>query len=466
MIVHPLSRDRRRKVAAPVFLQDEGHAAGENGRRVELGRIPEGVRVFAPWELVDTFARAGVGEYVAWGDEPLRWRYLRRGDSRRRRSDVVVVKVPCDSPGGFASGVAAWADWLRKAGCGPGWSLGGSSMALLRSTLDRELVTTNGELPSPRWTLGGRQQCWFEAGTTHRGLVHIDLQAAYTHVIGRLRYGGVWRRVDEPPLELLETLHGFDLPILAYARIDLRGGVEVGPLPRRPKLRPEAGFDEVAPNVPYPVRGRFEGLFSYPELHAALDVGARVTVKAAWIHTGADRPFAAWHEAIMEGREMDGYAGRLAKSTGNALWGQFVLDDRKALAVLRWDDGRYTRLPVQGSKGSEVRAWDVGELVCGTVRAELYRALAAFAPDLVAAHTDGVWLRETPLFHLGFDTIEEAGWRIKGRAPELQLVDQQKYRYRVPKGRWWHYVVAGVPASQAPDLFERLWHRFDVREAA
>lgn len=144
-----------------------------------------------------------------------------------------------------------------------------------------------------------------------------------------------------------------------------------------------------------------------------------------------------------------------------------MIDDRKLLAVLRWDAGVYSRLPVQGSKGHAVRAWDVGELVCGTVRAELYSALAIFPRrDLVCAHTDGVWLRDGALVDFAMPTLEERGWRVKKRAAELQLVDQQKYRYRVPRGRSWHYIVSGVPTSQAPELFERLWRRFEGREVA
>ncbi len=469
MIVHPITRGRKPAIVTPAFLADEGHALDERGRRYELSKLPEELRVYAPWETVDRFARAGVGEMVAWGEEPLRWRHERRGDANRRRSDVVVVKVPCATPAHFAGGVVAWADWLRRAGAGPGWSLGGSSMSLLRATLDRELVTTNGELPPPRWTLGGRQQAWHEPGTVHRDLVQLDLQAAYTHEIGRLRYGGVWRRVERPGFELLDLLHGFGLPILAFARIDLRERLAVGPLPRRPRERPEAGYDELAPNVPYPVSGRLQGLFSYPELVAARACdGARVTIGAAYIHAGGDRPFERWHDAVMAGRDLPDYAGTLAKSTGNALWGQFVIDDRKALAVLRWEpDGSYLRLPVQGSKGTQVRAWDLGELVCGTVRAELFDVLRIAGRQLVSAHTDGVWLRENPLIpSLAMPELEGRGWRVKDRAAELQLIDQQKYRYRVPRGRTWHYVVSGVPATQAPDVFDRLWNRFTTEIAA
>ena len=464
MILHPLTEKRRRELVRPAFLDDEAHAIDERGRRYELSKLPDELRVFAQWERVDRFARDGIGELVAWGDEPIRWRHVRRGDSHRRRSDVVIVKVPTE-PGAFAGGVVEWSDWLRRHDVSPSWSLGSSSMNLLRSTLDHELVTTNGELPEPRWTLGGRQQTWHEPGTTLRDLVQLDLQAAYTHVVGGLRYGGVWRRVEKPELRRLDLLAGFRLPILAHALVTLRDGLSLGPLPRRPRRRPEQGYDELAPNVPYPVAGRLVGLFSYAELAAARDAGCRVSIDVAYIHTGGRDVFAPWLDAILEGRELDGYAAALAKSTGNALWGQFVIDDRKLLSVLRWDAGTYSRLAVQGSKGHEIRAWDVGELVCGSVRAELFRTLSAFPRgDLVCAHTDGAWLRDTGLIDLV--ELAERGWRMKNAAAELRILDQQKYAYRVPRGRTWRYVISGVPASRSAETFERLWHRFEGREAA
>jgi hypothetical protein len=461
VILHPLAKKRRDTIVRPAFLSDDGHAFDEDGRRHELRKMPKTLRVFAPWETVDQLARSGVGELVAWGDEPIRWRHERHGDSHRRRGDVVLVRTPTDSPTAFNSGVVEWADWLRRYDVSPAWSMGSSSMALLRSTLDGELVTTNGALPPPRWTLGGRQQAWKEPGEHLRRLVQIDLQAAYVHVIGNLRYGGVWRRLDAPAPAMLDLYRRHGLPILAHALVDLRGELSVGPLPRRPRARPEAGFDQLAPNVPYPVAGRLRGLFTIDELDAAREAGASVKIDVAYVHTCGDRVFAPWLDAVLDGRELTGYAGALAKNTGAALWGQFCIDDAKRLAVLRWDNDVFSRLPVQGSRGHALRAWDVGELVTGAVRAELFRTLSLFPREhLVACHTDGAWLRDAGLVDRHMSELESRGWRIKTRAAELRFLDQQHYAYRVPRGRKWHYVTSGVPPSRAPELFDRLWNRF------
>ncbi len=461
MIVRP-ARKRRDVIRPAVLVAPDTAQALDDGKRWPLAKLPKTLRAFVSWDDADRYARDGIGELVAWAEEPIRYRATRHGDSHRRRSDAVIVKIPCDTHAAFAAGVAAWADWLAQHDVNPGWSLGGSSMNLLRATLDGPLVTTNGDLPPARWTLGGRQQCWLEPGTVVHGAVQLDLPAAYTHIVGGLRYGGAWRRLEgaEATPGRLGVFHRSGYPILARARVKLPDGLTVGPLHKRPSRRPDARIEELAPTVPYPVAGLLQGLWTYGELEQALEAGAAVRVLEAYVHTGADQPFAPWHEAVMTGRDLDGFGGQLAKATGNALWGQFVIDDRKQLCVQRWNGG-YTSTPVQGSSGHQRRAWDVGELVCGQVRAKLYRALRFAGPaDLVCAHTDGLWLADTAVTDVVRVSLEEEGWRVKSEAAEMHVLDQQKYRYRLRRARSYQVVCAGVPAARADDTFAELWRRF------
>lgn len=445
MIIRPAGK--RRDVVRPAVLLDEGRARSlDDGRVHDLARLPKGLRVYVPWDDADALARAGKGELVAWGEEPIRWRAHRHGDSHRRNSDAVIIKVQCDTRREFDAGLAAWADWLlNDHGTNPGWSLGGTSMSLLRHKLADPLVTTLGQLPPPRWTLGGRQQCFVEPGTVVPGAVQLDLPAAYTHVVGGLRYGGVWRLAED-----WRPWHAASFPVLIRAHVRLSSGLRVGPLHRRPQRRPVSGVEEIAPTVPYPTQGRMTGLWTAAELVQAESVGARYTVTHAYVHAGGDTVFADWHDAIMEGRALPGFGGQLAKATGNALWGQFVIDDRKRLQVQRWN-GSYVALPVQASRGHQFRAWDVGEIVCGTVRAKLYEALAKFSGSLVICHTDGLWVRD--------DTDQGIGepWRLKTDAAELHVLDQQKYRYRVRNARRFQTVFSGVPQARADEVFQRLW---------
>lgn len=454
MIVKPQRGEAR---VQPCLLVGENRVAFPDGTVRPLERIRD-ARVFAAWELVDRLARAGVGELVCWGEDPIRWRQSKHGDSHRRGSDVVIVKLDGPrSPDGWLQGLEQWANWLWGYGAAVGWSLGGTSLRLLKATLEQPLQTTCGDLPEPRWTLGGRQQSWLEPGSSVPDATELDMSGAYTRVIGGLAYGGVWRRLEQPSLVECGRLAGHGLSLLVRASVRLPGGLQVGPLPRRPRRAPDRRVEQLAPSVPYPVEGRWQGLWTWWELAQAVAAGAAVRPLEGFVHavhTGA-RPFKAWLVAVDEGRAMPEFAGQLAKATGNALWGQFVIDDSQGLHVMRWN-GSAKRFPVWASKGHQVRAWDLGELVTGKVRADLYAGLLAPAAGrMVCCHTDGGWIRG--------DLDAPAGWRLKTRAVQFDLLDQQHYRAVDAHGRE-RLVMSGVPAYRAGELFGKLWEHYSTRE--
>ncbi len=450
--------NKRRTVVRPAVLVSEARArALDDGKLYDLDRLPDGLRVYAPWEQVDELARSGAGELVSWGDEPIRWRHRRHGDSHRRKSDVIIVKQAVDARRGFDAGVAAWAEWLDSYDVNPGWSLGGTSFALMRRLLPQaELVTTNGTLPPPRWTLGGRQQCWVPEGTVIRGALQLDMQAAYTHVIGGMRYGGAWRALENGGAHF-DRLARADYSLLARARVRLpRDGVVAGPLPQRPRRRPDPRIGSLATAVSYPTEGALTGLWTYDELTQAEAAGCGVRVLEAYVHAGGDYVFADWHDAIMDGRTMPGFGGALAKATGNALWGQFVIDDRKRLNVQRWN-GEHKSLQVQGSRGHQKRAWDVGEHVCGTIRARLFGALRVFDDTVICCHTDGFWVRDTGSSWGSNWMRANSDWRLKTDVDELEVIDQSKYRYREHGKRKKKIVCSGVPSNRAEQVFQEVW---------
>jgi hypothetical protein len=75
----------------------------------------------------------------------------------------------------------------------------------------------------------------------------------------------------------------------------------------------------------YPTGKSMQGIWTYEEILAAERVGCSVTITEAWKHSSPiDSPFRQWWAAVQDGREMQGMAGLLAKTTGNALWGMFA----------------------------------------------------------------------------------------------------------------------------------------------
>ncbi|MDE3097722.1 MAG: hypothetical protein KGK07_17180, partial [Chloroflexota bacterium] len=199
--------------------------------------------------------------------------------------------------------------------------------------------------------------------------------------------------------------------------------------------------------------GEIQGVWTWQEVEAAVGAGATLLkVLGGWVHISARRPFLPWWERIQEGRSVPGLAGLLAKMTGNALWGRFCLDNRAAgVRTIRRRDGDVLKQRRLQSKGGIPPAHDLAETVSGRVRAELFRVLAAAGEQVISAHTDGAWIRASGL--------DPAGWRLKGVARRLDVLDPQVLRYwpsPPAEGEPW-VVFSGVTAERAPETFEREW---------
>lgn len=440
------------------LLTTAGIALEESGELHDLETLPKGVKTYGSWDTVDELLRAGTGEAFYWDGEPVRWRHRvfpDYGGWERRHTDVVVLRLPFPQDRLALEGLVAWRDWLAEHGAAPMGSLGSSAMSLLRATLTRSLWTARGQLPPIRWTLGGRQELAVTSRTTVEGAHHLDLPAAYARTLGELRYGGVWRHVDRPDHPARWATGG---PVFAHAEVRIPE-LRFGPLPRRAKTRPErrSPLDllEPDPAALYPTSRTVKGTWTWEELEEAAAAGARVKVDRLWVHvTDAGElgtPFAPWWRAVQEGRTMSGFAATLAKTSSNALWGQFAIADGRRQLVTYLDGKRVVReLPVPG--GGQPRSWDLAETITGRVRAALHRMMRESGEKLLSVHTDGGWLRGTV-------PAPPDGWLVKDEASRIDVVGPQMLRY------WRHgradalHCVAGVPSRLAPRTFEAIWAR-------
>lgn len=459
----PVFPYKLRPVAPRVaVLLDEGAAFVEGMGTIELDALPADVRVFSDFDKVSSLLADGHGEALAWNLEPIKWRH-RRGASPWQQAphDVRVVHVPFPDRADVAlEGLRAWRDWLASYGASPLSSLGSSGFSLLRATLEEPLWTAVGEVPPFRFTLGGRQQMGPRGACHLEGTVrNYDLPAAYAETLAGLAYGGHWRQVPPAAYPWQRTAERGQLAFVR-ARVKVPE-LLYGPLPRRPRRVPDpSGWDSVFDPVVYPVATTMQGTWSWPEVRTALELGCElVKVLDVWVHaTTADepRPFGPWWAAVQDGRSMRGFAGTLAKATGNALWGQFCISLGRR-DVVRWDGGERVLRP-SPSHGSRPRAFDLAEQITGSVRARMARFMHDAGERLVCAHTDGGWLYERV-------PSSPAGFRQKAVAGEADVVNPQLMRYREAGTNRWAYVVSGVPPRLAPETFERAWAELEQQRA-
>jgi len=378
---------------------------------------------------------AGEAEATCWNGDPIRLDY-------RGRTCVILAGVE-GTDAAMLDGLMTWRDWLASHRARAA-SVGSSAWSLLRATITEGIWTAAGQPPPLLGTLGGRQHLAKPSGT-YSTLLHHDLQASYPRVLADVYYGGAWSfDVGASERQVRDAVTS---RTPCFVRAEVRSDLVPGPLPRRPRGRPDPWRSLVVP-VTYPV-GRFRGFWSGAEVVAAIDAGAKVKLGGAWLHGAGRRPFERWWAAVAEGRELSGLAGVLAKITGNAMWGQLAITDgiRERLSF-RGDRRHVTPAPLRG--GGRPRAHDLAEHVTGTVRAKLYAELIAPAGSaLVVAHTDGGWT------HADF-TPTGTGWRLKDVAEVLDVVNPQALCYRDGAGKV-VYKMAGVTASEAPEAFAEVW---------
>lgn len=466
----------------------------EDGVRRHLSKLPKGVHAWADQATVLSLLRRGEGLAVCWRGQPIRYTWGGR----------MVRVLRADLPqSGALEAMCAWRDWLCSYGAAPQGSLGSSSMSLLKATLTEPLWTSapKAECPPWRFTVGGRQEVGPLGAPRHvqGDLCHFDLRAAYASRLATLEYGGWWHRLHEGKVERhARFLHDSQKMVACRARVRLSGSWP-GPLVRRPKAAPITTAFEF---VDYPTEGVVQGVWTMAELLQAEALGCRVWFLDGWFHSHEGRrPFAPWWAAVEDGRRMSGFAGALAKMTGNALWGQFCIADAPVKTELfyRRERGglRIVNRPLEARRGRPP-AHDLAEFLTGSVRADLTGFMALAGERLVSAHTDGGWIDETctatdELVGVGVDGRADSGmvvarrsrtpdvdargeraaeriqrnddgrvrpseeWRLKDRAEELRLLDPQTLAYRRPGESVWQYVVSGWPSEGAEGEFERRW---------
>lgn len=476
MIVEPYRRNPAPPTVA--LLLPDGTILDERGDRLDPDDWPPSTVAFSNYDTVRELVSSGRGEALCWNSEEIRWRAERYEDEwRRRPSDVSVLRLPFPPEPELAlQGLGRWRDWLAGYGASPTGTTGSAAWSLLRATLRDVLFCSLGDAPPILQTIGGRVELGPAGPGSFRGrIVQLDLQAAYTQEIGRLYYGGRWYARDHLPVgRPVETWAVGGRPVFVRAVLQVPRDLAYGPLIRRPRKRMSQlalFFSQVYENR-YPTGRRIQGVWTWQEIAAAEAWGARLLqVKDYWVHLAAVRPFAPWIEAVWAGRRMGGFAGLLAKTTGNALWGRFCMDSRaQGTRTIRGRQGGRVRSRPLPLRGGPPPAHDLAETVSGRVRASLFDRMMTLGPNLISAHTDGVWAYDpgpTTILPPAL-SLTAAEWRRKQPARGLDLIDPQTLRYwpRPAHPEEPHVVMAGVPAKIAAASFQKAWERGGYSEAA
>lgn len=414
-------------------------------------------QIWADFELIMDLLARGVGEALCWDNRPIRWSPSVKAKAWPVR--VLQLSVPA-TPEKSLRGLQDWCNWLHSYGAAPAGSLGGSGLSLLKATLREPLWTQTGEPPPIKFTIGGRQELGpRDAPLIIRGPVRQwDVEAAYARTLGHLIYGGWWRRVDSSYPFRLDASNDTMLFVRAKVRLPEQPWAPLlGPLPDRPRSERDFFMSHLVP-IHYPTGRDIQGTWTWQELSQAESSGCRILkVLEGWVHVAEGRPFLPWWDAVKVGRYMSGFAGLLAKASGNATWGQFAIRNgrRSVIRVVKSNGSRrlVTQLPLRGGGNPSQRAPDLAEFVSALVRAELHRGMMIAGDRLISAHTDGLWM------------IDRGGaipdWRSKDQATTMRLVNPQNLSYKHSDDDDERYVVAGVRSQAAASFFEEQWQSLE-----
>jgi putative intracellular protease/amidase len=432
-MIKPYTRRPPHRTVA--FLTGDGKVLGEDGRRRRTGG---GAVVYTDLDRCNALLTKGHGKALTWNAKPIR---LVCDDY-----EAVVVQTGAivNDDDVFMEGLVAWRDWVEDNGGGVA-SVGSTAWSLMRATLEHPFATNDGEVPPVRVLVGARVYQAVRSGTIRGELEHYDISAAYPRAMRGLTFGGGWRRIKSD-LKHVEMWVRHGHPVFVHCVVRFSGSPP-GPLPKRP-LRARDPIEAML-LVTYDHEGQRQGTWSGPEVLAAAAYGADVKVLDVYVATGADTPFETFYDVSVEGRELPGFAGHLAKMTSNALWGQFAIGQGDK-SYLSFADGRRRVERVKPMHGRP-RDIPLAEYVVGTVRARLYRELLAPAGDqLIVAHTDGGWTR-------GEFSPEGEGWKHKATADVMDLIGPQSYAYTEPGHKRVTYVLAGTPPKHRQRAFREQW---------
>ena len=327
--------------------------------------------------------------------------------------------------------------WLRSYGVSPG-SIPAMAWGLFRASLTRTYSCGFDPEIGRAAFYGGRQET--TAPGVYRGMQSIDIQAAYPAAMARPEGYALALRAVDPNTHIDPTAAG-----IATATVYIPADTPVAPLPVR-----------IDTDLVSYQRGTITGTWAWCELAAAAELGAEITVTNCWAPTRTAEIFGPWWPLAMEGRQLPGRAGILAKSISNSTWGQFgMIAENRARRHYTDDTGtRWVDIPLSDHDLPHTWTAHVAAETTARVRTQLLQGIAQTTP--AHADTDGLIV---PAGQTPNNSGDQPGqWRVKHTMTTVDVRGPQLYRWECPecgiRHDHWHYNTSGIPASEAATWFE------------
>jgi hypothetical protein len=331
-------------------------------------------------------------------------------------------------------------EWLAEQGVCAG-AISSMAWNLWRSTLTSKVELAFDAKIGRAALYGGRQEA--REARSYQHMVALDISSAYPHSMGQRPYGGTMREVSNLT-QIDPTTAG-----IARAVVSIDPELPYPPLPMR-----------VAQDMIQFQRGILRGTWTWGEIHAASQLGCKVTIERSWAPNREVNCFGPWFDLVARGRGEVGAGAPLLKAISNSLWGMFGMtgDDR---GVVRWHDdlGQEPELVQKSSRRMpQASCAHIAAETTSRVRVRLL-AEGLYGDEVYPIHvdTDGIIVRKSSAAR----RVVGSGigdWRIKTEMPRIELRGPQWYRYRCGPGCGrdhadWHYVAAGMTQSQAERAF-------------
>ena len=331
--------------------------------------------------------------------------------------------------------------WLSTYGVAAG-SIPAMAWALFRSSLPQDYTIGFDPEISQQAFFGGRQEAPRPQVFTH--MASYDIRAAYPVAQASKPYALSLRQVH------VKSILDPDAAGLAECSINVPDEMPFAPVPVR-----------IAPGMISFQHGLVKGIWPWVEVSAAMALGCEVKINRLWAPRRTADLFGAWWPMVLEGRQLPGPAGVLAKSIANSCWGQFGMTG-KDRAVRTWSDESgdafYDTPEPQRGMPHEWTAI-IGAETTARVRVRMLLEGLYGNCQPVYCDTDGIIVPE------GSPMPDDSGtlagqWSVKATMPTVDIRGPQFYRWTCGAAcgvdhAEWHFNCSGVAAEDAPKLFAK-----------